>query len=82
MECKKYTHLLDYNYEINDIQLLNIGTISKHNNITFYIVVKSQELNDLLIKENMKNKHFHITLGFKTKDLFHMPKDETTFISL
>lgn len=64
---------------------LCVGSISKRDQSTYYIVVESDAIlsaRDLLFKEaNLETPHEyypHITLGFTRKDLHHSSKDITT----
>lgn len=65
-----------FNYEVDDIKLMGIGTASKNGNSTYFIVVKSEKLDDIRSKYNLPSHDFHITLGFKWKDVFGVRKNE------
>lgn len=76
MLCKKNPELLkNENKIINDLEFKGLGSISKENKRTYYIIVTSDELNKLTNKE-----FFYITLGFTHKDIFNKTKDLTTLI--
>lgn len=82
MECKKFPYLLML--EGVEITTKNycegIGTIFRDDMQTFFIVVENKELTDLMNIHQLKEKHFHITLGFNPKDLFHSPKNNESLI--
>lgn len=81
IECKQYPELLKLEgFEVNDVNLLGVGTISKDNNHTYYIVCESKELIDLYKSKINKNKYLHITIGFTNKDIFNKPKDVSTLL--
>ena len=65
---------------INDIVFDGIGSISKGDMITYYIIVKSEQMNKLRDDFNFNIRHFHITVAFNHKDLFHIIKDDNTKI--
>lgn len=72
---------------IDDLKFVGLGSISKGDDSTFYIVAKSVKLAE--IREACyhrgarfeKEKHFHVTIAFTKKDLFHAPKNESTILS-
>ena len=65
-----------FRYEIDDLKLLGIGKASKNSNTTYFIVVKSQKLQDIRDTYNLPEQDFHITIGFKYKDVFGVRKNE------
>lgn len=62
--------------EINDLRMLGIGTATKSINRTFFVVCKSDILDTIRERYNLSNHDFHITLGFKDKDVFGVRKNE------
>ena len=62
-------------YEIDDLEMLGIGTASKNSNIAYFIVCKSDKLDAVRTRFNLPKCDFHITLGFNTKDVFGVPKN-------
>lgn len=57
-----------------------IGSVEKKNNKTYFVVLKNQQLQELRKKYLFKTKDYHITLGFKEKDIFGIDKDEKKII--
>ena len=62
--------------DITDIKLIGLGTAMKNNNVAYFVVVKSNQLNEIRTMYNLPEQHFHVTLGFKYKDVFGVPKNE------
>lgn len=61
---------------ITDIKLTGVGTAQKAENTTFFVVVSSQMLNDVRTSFNLPEHDFHITLGFRHKDVFGVRKNK------
>lgn len=66
----------DFNFEFEDIKLMGIGTAEKAGNRAYFIVVKSDQLQEVRKKYNLPNQDFHITIGFLHKDVFGVRKNE------
>ena len=64
------------NYEIDDLQLLGLGTASKNENTTYFVVGKSDKLQAIRDRYKLPEHDMHITLGFKWKDVFGVRKNE------
>lgn len=62
-------------YEIDDIKLMGIGTASKNENTTYFVVVQSDKLQAIRKMYNLPEQDFHITLGFLWKDVFGVRKN-------
>jgi hypothetical protein len=58
-----------------DVTLMGLGTAEKNGNRTYFIVVKSDDLNELRKVIGLGEYDFHITLGFKWKDVFGVRKN-------
>lgn len=81
IECRKNPELLKLEgFKVNNIDLLGVGTISKNNNQTYYIICESKELLDLYKSKINKDKYLHITIGFTNKDISNNPKNISTLI--
>lgn len=63
-------------YPIDDIKLLGIGTASRNENTTYFIVCQSDKLDDIRNRFDLPKHDFHITLGFYHKDVFGVRKNE------
>lgn len=73
---KFITSLDDFmKYPITDLELLGIGTASKNTNTTYFVVCKSDKLKAIRDNYGLPNQDFHITLGFKNKDVFGVRKN-------
>lgn len=65
-----------FKYEIDDLKMLGIGTVRKNENKTYFIVCKSDKLEAIRNRYNLPEHDFHITIGFKFKDVFGVRKNE------
>lgn len=65
-----------FNYEIDDVKLLGIGTAEKAGNRTYFIVAQSDKLQEIRKKYELPEHDFHITIGFLYKDVFGVRKNE------
>ena len=65
-----------FKYEIDDLEMLGIGTASKRNNTTYFVVCNSDKLDAIRERFNLSEQDFHITLGFSPKDVFGVRKNE------
>jgi hypothetical protein len=66
---------LIFKYEIEDLEMLGVGTASKNANTAYFIVCQSDSLDAIRTRFNLPKQDFHITLGFNTKDVFGVPKN-------
>ncbi len=64
-----------FKYEIDDIRMKGIGTATKGENRTFFIVCKSDKLEAIRTRFDLPEFDFHITLGFKNKDVHSVRKN-------
>ena len=65
-----------FKYEIDDLRMMGIGTATKNENRAYFIVCESDKLDAIRTRYNLPKQDFHITLGFKWKDVFGVPKKE------
>ena len=65
-----------FKYEIDDLKMLGVGTAQKNENRTFFIVCKSDKLDAVRKRYNLAEHDFHITIGFKFKDVFGVRKNQ------
>jgi hypothetical protein len=63
-------------YEIDDIKMLGVGTAQKNENKTFFIVCSSVKLDAVRKRYNLPEHDFHITIGFKFKDVLGVRKNQ------
>jgi hypothetical protein len=65
-----------FEYPIDDIQLMGLGTAEKNSNRAYFVVVKSEKLKSIRDRYNLPEQDFHITIGFKYKDVFGVRKNQ------
>lgn len=63
-------------YEIDDLRMLGVGTAEKNGNRAFFVVCDSDKLDAVRTRFDLPEQDFHITLGFKDKDVFGVRKNE------
>lgn len=64
-----------FDTEIDDLQMLGVGLASKNENNAYFVVCKSDKLNVIRERYSLPEFDFHITLGFKWKDVFGVRKN-------
>jgi hypothetical protein len=74
----KFINSLDavFDFEFDDLQFLGIGTVEKAGNQAYFVVVRSEKLQEVRRKYGLPEQDFHITLGFKWKDVFGVRKNQ------
>ncbi len=65
-----------FSYPIDDLKMMGIGTAQKNENKTFFIVCSSDKLDAIRKRYNLGEHDFHITIGFKFKDVFGVRKNQ------
>lgn len=68
-------------HDFNDIRFMGIGTAERNGNRCYFIVVKSEQLQEVRRKYGLNDFDFHITIGFKYKDVHGVRKNEVMNIS-
>lgn len=68
--------------DINDIIFKGIGSITKDDMVTYFIIVESNMLNSIRQQFDLTQKDFHITIGFSHKDLFNSRKNIPNIFSI
>jgi hypothetical protein len=78
MGMDKFINSLEpiFKYEIDDIKMMGLGTAERNSNRAYFIVCQSDKLDAIRKRFNLPNHDFHVTLGFKFKDVFGVPKNE------
>jgi hypothetical protein len=61
---------------IDDLKLLGVGKAQKNENTAYFVVCKSDLLDEVRRMYNLPEQDFHITLGFKHKDVYGVRKNE------
>lgn len=64
-----------FKYELDDVKMMGIGTAERNGNRTYFIVCNSEKLNQIRDRYGLPKQDFHVTLGFKWKDVFGVPKN-------
>lgn len=89
MGMDKFINSLEgvFKYPIDDLKMMGVGTAQKNENRTYFIVLKSEKLEVVRRQYNLPEHDFHVTLGFKYKDVFGVRKNtvinkKTEFIKL
>lgn len=57
-----------------------IGKAQKDSNCTYFVVLENQQLTAIREQLSLGKHDFHMTLGFKEKDVFGVPKDVTSIV--
>jgi hypothetical protein len=65
-----------FDIEIDDLQMLGVGMATKNENTSYFVVCKSDKLNIIRERYELPEHDFHITLGFKWKDVFGVRKNQ------
>lgn len=65
-----------FKYEIDDLKMLGLGTARRNENQAYFVVCKSEKLDSIRKRYNLPEHDFHITLGFKWRDVFGVRKNQ------
>ncbi len=78
MGVDKFVNSLEpiFKYEIDDLKMMGIGTATKNENRAYFVVCESEKLDSIRSRFNLPKHDFHVTLGFKWKDVFGVPKNQ------
>jgi hypothetical protein len=76
-----------FDFDFDDIKFMGIGMAEKNDNKAYFIVVKSEQFQEVRKKYGLPEQDFHITLGMKWKDVFGVRKNQvipevSTFLKL
>lgn len=63
-------------FTIDDLKLLGLGSASRGENTTYFVVCKSDKIDSIRDRYDLPKHDLHITLGFKWKDVFGVPKNQ------
>jgi hypothetical protein len=64
-----------------NVTLLGLGKVEQENKQTYYVVAQSNDAQLIRQRFLLKNKDFHVTLGFNPNDIYGVRKDSSTLIS-
>lgn len=78
MGPEKFVEISDELFEIpfNDIKMIGLGVSTKNENTAYYVVVKSDQINETKKILGLNISDLHITIGFKHSDVHGVPKNE------
>jgi len=78
MGMDKFINSLEsiFKYPIDDLHMLGIGTATKSTNSAYFVVCESEKLKSIRNRFKLNEHDFHITLGFYSKDVFGVRKNE------
>jgi len=65
-----------FSYPIDDLKMLGVGTASRDENRTFFVVCDSDKLEAVRNRYSLEDIDFHTTIGFKYKDVFGVSKNK------
>lgn len=71
----QYLELI-FKYPIDDLKMLGLGQAEKSGNKSYFVVCESEKLNAVRQRFNLPEHDFHITIGFKHKDVFGVRKNK------
>lgn len=74
----KFVNSLDkiFDYPIDDVKFMGLGKAEKSGNKSYFVVIKSDKLDQVRDRYNLEKKDFHITLGFFPRDVHGVRKNE------
>jgi len=77
MGMDKFTNSLEgvLKFPIDDLKLMGLGTASRNNNTSYFVVCKSNKLDSIRNRYKLNEHDFHITLGFCHRDVFGVRKN-------
>lgn len=78
MGMDKFINSLEpiFHYEIDDLRMMGLGTAYKNENRAYFVVCKSEKLDSIRNRFDLPQFDFHVTLGFKSKDVHGVRKNE------
>lgn len=78
MGISEFTNSIEllFKFPIDDIKMMGLGSATKNENVAYFIVVNSEKLNSVRVRYELPEHDFHITIGFKWKDVFGVRKNE------
>ncbi len=65
-----------FSYEIDDLKMLGIGSASKNENRSYFIICESKKLDSIREKYDLEKSDLHITIGFHWKDVSGVRKNQ------
>lgn len=65
-----------FDFEIDDIKILGLGKAEKSSNKSYFMVINSNKLEVIRSRYDLPKLDFHVTLGFKWKDVEGVRKNQ------
>jgi hypothetical protein len=62
--------------DFDDIRFMGLGKVQKNENSDYFVIVRSELLEEVREKYDLEPKDFHITLGFFPRDIHGVRKNE------
>lgn len=74
----QFTNMVDkvLKFPISDLKFMGLGKSEKSGNTAYYVVVQSDQLDHIREHFELSIEDFHITIGFKHKDVYGVRKNE------
>lgn len=78
MNIDKFVNSLNSLFEqpIDDIKFMGLGTAERNENKAYFVVIKSEKLQEVRKAYGLDPKDLHITIGFLHRDVFGVPKNK------
>lgn len=70
-----------FDFEFDDVRMMGIGTAERAGNRAYFVVVRSEKLQEVRKRYGLPEIDLHITIGFKYKDVHGVRKNEVLKIS-
>lgn len=65
-----------FDYEIDDIKFMGLGKVQLNSNTSYFVIINSDKLSDIRQKYDLPKTDFHVTIGFKWKDVKGVRKNQ------
>lgn len=65
-----------FKFPIDDLKLMGLGSATRGDNTAYFVVCKSEKIDSIRDRYKLPHHDLHITLGFKWKDVFGIPKNQ------
>ena len=62
------------------VEYIGLGKAKKNKDEAYFVVVSFLEGNEIRESLGLAKRDFHVTLGFKSRDVYGMPKDKTALL--
>lgn len=70
------------NYEIEDIEFIGLGEQKNQYDTSYYVIVKSETINEIRKSFGLNEKDIYITIGFDVNDVHNKSKGEDTLVKI